>query len=92
VGKGAEFQVLPVHPLPVIVHLHPAAAPLVDEHADLFSAGVDGVVQEFPYQGCGAVYHLAGGDLPGLLRGQHGDSTGAGPAFAAARGSGFYGG
>ncbi len=62
---GGQLQVLAAHARPVVHHPDALQAPALQVHLHIAGAGVQGVVQELPYNGKRPVDHLAGRDLSG---------------------------
>src|SRR5439155_1375440 len=68
-----ELDVLPAHPLAVVAHPDQRLAAVLDADADGARARVECVLDQLLHHGRRALHHLAGGDLVGHLRREHGD-------------------
>jgi len=73
VALHAEVQVLGRHAVPVILDQHAADAALLQLHADLAGAGVEGVLHQLLHHGGRTLHHLAGGDAVGGGVGEEAD-------------------
>jgi hypothetical protein len=67
VPLGGQLQVLAAHALPVVHHPDALQAPALQVQLHAAGSGVQGVVQQLPYNGKRPVDHLAGRDLAGNL-------------------------
>ena len=68
-AKESGAGILGSHAAAVVGDTQEGHAAVADLNGDLGSAGVNGVFQQFLYNGSGALYHLTGGDQVGNMGG-----------------------